>query len=85
MSKYSKLLLKILSGTSDVNINFFELSNLLERLGFVKHTRGSHNIFRKDGIEEKINLQKDGSNAKPYQVKQVRNMILNNNLGDADV
>jgi hypothetical protein len=37
---------------------------------------GSHHIFRKAGIEEKINLQKDGSKAKPYQVKQVRYLIL---------
>ena len=36
----------------------------------------SHHIFRKAGVEEKVNLQKDGSNAKPYQVKQVRNIIL---------
>lgn len=27
-------------------------------------------------IEEKINLQKDGNKAKPYQVRQVRNIIL---------
>lgn len=33
-------------------------------------------IFRKEGIEEKINLQKDKNKAKVYQVKQVRNIIL---------
>lgn len=44
--------------------------------------KGSHHIFRMDGVEEKINLQKDGSKAKPYQVKQVRNIILKYRLGD---
>lgn len=29
-----------------------------------------------DGVEEIINLQSKGSKAKPYQVKQVRNLIL---------
>ena len=85
MSKYRKLLSKILSGSSDSNISFFELMKLLERMGFEKRTRGSHNIFRKNGIIEKINLQADGKLAKVYQVKQVRNMILNNKLGESDV
>jgi len=43
---------------------------------------GSHHIFRKDFIEEKINLQKDGKNAKPYQVQQVRKLILKYKLGE---
>jgi hypothetical protein len=33
-------------------------------------------VFRRDGIEERLNLQRDGRNAKPYQVKQVRVVIL---------
>lgn len=47
-----------------------------------KRTSGSHNIFRKAGILEKPNLQRDGSKAKPYQVRQVRDMILKRKLGD---
>jgi hypothetical protein len=39
-------------------------------------------MFRKEGIEEKINLQIDGSKAKPYQVKQVRIIIQKYGLGD---
>ena len=35
----------------------------------------------KSGIEEKVNLQKDGNKAKPYQVRQVRQLILKYNLG----
>jgi len=43
--------------------------------------RGSHQIFRKAGVEEKINLQREGSDAKPYQVRQVRAVILKYRLG----
>ena len=44
--------------------------------------RGSHHIFTKDDVEEILNLQPKGSKAKPYQVKQVRNMILKYKLGE---
>jgi len=43
--------------------------------------RGSHHVFRKEGIEEMINLQREGNNAKPYQVRQVRYIILKYQLG----
>ncbi len=43
---------------------------------------GSHHIFRLAGIKEKINLQKDGAKAKPYQVKQIRQIILKYKIGD---
>ena len=33
-------------------------------------------VFRKIGVEEKINLQQDGNKAKAYQVRQVRSVIL---------
>ena len=81
MSKYEKLLEEILRGTSDKNISFEDLCHLLERLGFERRIRGSHHIFRKQGVEEKINLQRDGSQAKPYQVRQVRSVILRYKLG----
>lgn len=81
MGKHEKLLFKILSGTSDANIHFEDLCNLLKTLGFEERIRGSHHIFRKEGITEKINLQKDKDKAKPYQVKQIRNVILRYKLG----
>jgi hypothetical protein len=76
MGKLEKLLLKVLSGTSDKNISFSELCGLLERLNFEKRVKGSHHIYFKKDIEEIINLQANGSKAKPYQVKQVRNIII---------
>jgi predicted RNA binding protein YcfA (HicA-like mRNA interferase family) len=81
MSQIEKLIFQILNGTSDANIAFKDLCQLLIHLGFDKRTKGSHHMFRKSGIEEKINLQKDGNKAKPYQVKQVRAVILKYKLG----
>jgi hypothetical protein len=82
MSSLNKVLLKILVGKSDNNIHFDEVCNLLLSMGFELRIKGSHHIFRKEGINTKINLQRDGNMAKNYQIKQVRNMILENNLGD---
>ena len=77
MSKFDKLLLKLLSGSSDNNISFDELRSLLINLGFEERfTSGSHRIFYKENIEELINIQPIGSKAKAYQVKQVRGIIL---------
>ncbi len=76
MNKHEKLIEIILRGTSDANISFNELLQLMRILGFDERISGSHHIFRKYGIEEKINLQKDGNKAKPYQVRQIRNIIL---------
>jgi predicted RNA binding protein YcfA (HicA-like mRNA interferase family) len=76
MPKKDKILKKLLSGTSDANIPFDDLCELLKNMGFDLRIKGSHHIFRKEGIEEKINLQRDQRHAKPYQVKQVRNVIL---------
>lgn len=84
MGKYEKLIFQILSGTSDANIAFSDLINLLQHLGFEMRIKGSHHIFRKVGIEEKPNLQKEGNKAKPYQVKQIQNIILKYKLGVID-
>jgi predicted RNA binding protein YcfA (HicA-like mRNA interferase family) len=81
MGKFEKLLSQVLRGTSDANIPFDDLCQLLRRLGFEGRTRGSHHIFRKQGVEEKINLQREGSKAKPYQVRQVRAVIVRYKLG----
>jgi predicted RNA binding protein YcfA (HicA-like mRNA interferase family) len=81
MGKSEKLLLKILRGTSDNNIPFEQLCQLLINLGFEKRIRGSHHIFAKEGIEEILNIQPKGSKAKTYQVKQVREVILKYKLG----
>jgi hypothetical protein len=80
----SKALRRVLSGASDATIRFDDLCQLLLNLGFEMRVRGSHHIFRKAGIEEKINLQREDSKAKPYQVRQVRNVVLKYHLGESE-
>jgi hypothetical protein len=76
MGKYEKLIDAVLRGSSDANIAFEDLRGLLIRLGFDERVRGSHHVYRKQGVEEKLNLQRDGSKAKPYQVRQVRAILI---------
>ena len=76
-----KTLGRLLSGSSDAAIRFDDLRRLLQNLGFEERVRGAHHLFRRSGIEDRINLQRDGGNAKPYQVRQVRAVILKHDLG----
>ncbi len=69
MGKCEKVKDKILRGTSGANIAFDDIRGMLLYLGFIERIRGSHHIFRKEGIEEKINMQRSGNKAKPYQVR----------------
>jgi hypothetical protein len=45
-------------------------------LGFSERISGSHRIFYREDIAEIINLQPRGSKGKPYQMKQVRDILL---------
>lgn len=81
MSKHDELLLQILRGSSDANIPFDALCRLLHRLGFDERIRGSHHIFTKSGVSERLNLQREAGKAKIYQVRQVRAVILKHKLG----
>jgi len=81
MNKHEKILLQVLRGTADANIRFVDLRDLLLHLGFEERTRSGHHLFRMAGIEERINLQRQGSKAKAYQVRQVRSVILKHQLG----
>jgi len=65
-----------LRGGSDQNVAFDDLLALFVSLGFQKRIKGSHHVFSKDGVEEIINIQSSGGKAKPYQVKQVRAVIV---------
>lgn len=76
MSTIDKILIDVMSGTKDNNIRFTDLQKLLETLGFNCRIKGDHFIYTKDGIAEIINIQPDKNKSKPYQVKQIRNIIL---------
>ena len=70
-----KTLEKLLRGESDANIRFDELCHLLQAKGFRMRVSGSHHIFTQPVVLERINLQREGSKAKPYQVRQVRRIL----------
>lgn len=81
MARRERLLERILAGQSDAAVRFDELRRLLLALGFEERIRGSHHLFVKSGIVERINLQRDGSHVKPYQLRQVRAIIVKYKLG----
>ncbi len=59
---------------SQANVAFKDLCRVVESMGYVlRRTRGAHLIYRHETRPELplINLQADGSKAKPYQVRQV--------------
>lgn len=70
------VLLRVLRGSSDANIRFSELRALLSQLGFAERIKGSHHIFTRGDVAEILNLQPRNSLAKPYQVKQVRKVLV---------
>jgi hypothetical protein len=76
VSKADKILNRVLRGNMDANIRFRDLCALLKRLGFEERVRGDHHIFSRADVVEILNLQPRGSQAKAYQVKQVRGVIL---------
>jgi hypothetical protein len=52
--------------------------------GFEERTSSSHHLFVKPGVKELINLQRESGKAKPYQVRQVRKILLRYELGSDD-
>jgi hypothetical protein len=84
MSRSARTLDRILRGTSNANIRFDDLCHLLGRLGFSERVRGDHHIFSRDGVEEILNLQPRDALSKPYQVQQVRDVIVRHGLAVPD-
>lgn len=76
MPTMEKLIRELMSGTRDKNIKFADLQKILTALGFDSRVKGDHFIYYKDDVAEIVNIQPDGNKAKPYQVKQIRNLIL---------
>lgn len=76
MSRHQKLLDHILMQRGDANVPFTGLCQLLHHLGFTERVKGDHHIFARAGLKEILNLQPRGVQAKPYQVRQVRDLVL---------
>ena len=71
----------VISGESDNNIKYTDFQNLIIDLGFeFRRQKGSHTMYFHNEIKEFVNIQKDGSKAKGYQVEHLRNVILKHNL-----
>jgi predicted RNA binding protein YcfA (HicA-like mRNA interferase family) len=84
VSSKAKLIERLMRGTSDANISFADLCQLLRWKGFEERIRGDHHIFTRDDVVEIINLQPRGDLAKPYQVKQVRDLFIRYKAGESD-
>jgi hypothetical protein len=81
MSKHDAILQQVLSGTANANIRFEDLCRLMSRLGFNNRVKGDHHIFSRKGIPDIVNLQpRHDGKAKPYQVRQVADIINRFNL-----
>jgi predicted RNA binding protein YcfA (HicA-like mRNA interferase family) len=57
-------------------ISFGDLQRLLGKLGFrLDRVSGSHHIYVHPKVTRPMNIQSMGKDAKPYQVRQLRDMI----------
>jgi HicA-like toxin of HicAB toxin-antitoxin system len=77
-----KFLDRLLRGEADRNTDFEDLCRLMTALGFEMRIKGSHHIFTRAGVAEILNFQPLGQNAKAYQVRQARQVIVRYNLAE---
>lgn len=80
MNRHQRLLNRILDGSHLANIRFDDVRSLLARMGFEERIRGSHHTYRMAGVVEKVNLQPVGSDAKPYQLRELRRTLIKHDL-----
>jgi predicted RNA binding protein YcfA (HicA-like mRNA interferase family) len=57
-------------------ISFRDLQRLLEKLGFrLSRISGSHHIYIHPRVPRPVNIQSVEKGAKPYQVRQIRDIM----------
>ena len=79
MARLKKILARVLAGSR--NIAFSDFVGLVEGFGFrLSRVSGSHHIFVHDSVKELVNLQDVNGQVKPYQVKQLLQLIERYNL-----
>lgn len=67
------------------NIRFERLCRIAEAFGFeFRGGKGSHRIYTRKGIMERLNFQDAGGKAKPYQVRQFIKIIERYGLQEND-
>lgn len=71
MSKYEKLIKKILKGTS---VTYKEAENVFLKLGFKLKTKGSHHIFRKPGYNKTVSFKRR-TQLLTYQIEDLKEVL----------
>ena len=83
MTRKQKLLKRLL--VSQTNVRFSEATALAEAFGFqLSRISGSHHIFTHPNVPQLLNLQDVRGEAKPYQVRQLLQLIERHNLSMKD-
>lgn len=82
MNKAEKLKAKLLAGQGYHNFSFDDLVLLLENLGFIRRPQSgtSHERFMHPAFVDVVNIQPKKGQCKPYQLRQIRNLIKEHNL-----
>lgn len=63
------------------NVGFSDLVDLAEGFGFgLERIRGRHHIFHHPTIRKSLNLQEADGQAKPYQIRQLLDLVARYNL-----
>jgi len=58
-------------------LSFAEFETLLRAFGFLlDRTRGSHRIYKRAGITDRVTIQPQGKAAKAYQVRQFHDIVV---------
>lgn len=71
-----RLLLRRISSGAANNVPFTDFTDLLAGFGFeLARVNGSHHIFSHPMVEEIVNVQQVGRQAKPYQIRQALRLI----------
>lgn len=81
MNKAAKLKVKLLAGRGYHNFSFAELGTLLVGLGFtLDRQEGSHQVWQHQAVKKSVNVQSVHGKAKPYQLRQIRDIVREHNL-----
>lgn len=73
MAGDEEILKRIVEGRHAIAFRDFE--RVLRKLGFEEaRIRGSHQIYRHPKVPRPLSIQRFGKEAKPYQIRQLRDM-----------
>lgn len=84
MTRYEKLYRKIII-EGNTSVSFSDIQFFVDKLGFSGRCKGDHYIYTLDGVNDIINIQPNGNNAKKYQVKQIKKIVEKYKLGGDSV